>query len=41
MKSRRRLELLSNLKYTLVFDENIDSPDLEKLFASNDDQNNN
>jgi hypothetical protein len=31
------LELLSNLKYTLVFDEKVDSPELERLFTNSED----
>jgi hypothetical protein len=26
---------MSNIKYTLVFDEHVDAPELEKLFGSN------
>ncbi len=33
--------MLSHLKYTLVFDEKTDSPELEKLFSSTEDSNNN
>lgn len=34
-KQRRRLDMASHLKYTLVFDDRIDAKELEELFQSN------
>ena len=35
---KRRLELLSHIKYNLIFDEVVDGPALRQLFAQKQDQ---
>lgn len=38
LKNRRKFELLSQIKYTQIFDENVDGQELQKLFNGETDQ---